>query len=495
MIKMAQIENIRKMYFLEGLSVREISRKTGYHRDTISKYLDQESVKPPKYTLTKQKPHRVLGPFIPVIDEILKADETMPRKQRHTGRRLFERLQDEYGFEGGYNTVMDYLRKAKKKKREAFVPLEFEYGAHGQVDWGEAKFILNGKETIAHLFVMWLGASKGFYVQAYPFLKQEAFFDGHRRTFEFMGGIPHEIAYDNLKTAVKNILKGKDREEQDQFIALRTHYLFNANFCRPARGNEKGGVEGTIQYIQQNFFTPYPEVSSFGELNQYLHEKCVKELSKNLKWEAEKKALRPLPRTAFPCVRYTDLKVNTYSMVNFDTNRYSVPTRYVGERVTIRATIDEIDIIFDNGIIAKHPRLYERNKEHLILDHYLDLLLLKSRALDNTKVYKPTALPPIYEEYRRYLISRTSKANREFVRILLLHRTYPAEIVKEALELAMLYKIFSYDGVYNFVLQLSIPSHKVTPLRQEVISHIPEVTVIPPDISKYNQLMKSGGEN
>jgi len=158
------------------------------------------------------------------------------------------------------NTVMDYLRKEYRKQREAFLPLEFELGAYAEVDWTEAYFYLKGKETKAHLFVMKLRGSGGFYVRAYPFEKQEAFFDGHIKCFEFMNGVPYKIAYDNLKTAVKKILEGSNREEQEQFIALRTHYLYESSFCRPAKGSDKGGVENAGKEAVRRFFVPYPRL-------------------------------------------------------------------------------------------------------------------------------------------------------------------------------------------------------------------------------------------
>ncbi|RYD01724.1 hypothetical protein N752_29555 [Desulforamulus aquiferis] len=173
MVKMAQIENIRKMYFREGLSVREISRRTGHHRDTIAKYLDLDIAQPPKYKLSKDKLHPVLGPFIPIINEILSSDETKPRKQRHTARRIYHRLVDEYDYPGGYSTVTDYLRQVRTKAKEAYLPLQFGLGTHAQVDWGQALFVLNGIETVAHLFLVKLSASGAFYVYAYPFEKQE----------------------------------------------------------------------------------------------------------------------------------------------------------------------------------------------------------------------------------------------------------------------------------------------------------------------------------
>jgi len=493
MIKMAQLEHIRKMYHLEGLSIRQISRITGHHRDTIAKYLDCEDPEPPRYKLTKAKKHPVLGPYIPIIDEILATDLNRHRKQRHTGRRIYERLQDEYDYCGGYSTVTDYLRIKRQKTREGFLPLEFEMGNHAEVDWIEAQFFLNGKETKAYLFVMKMGASRGFYVRAYPFEKQEAFFDGHRRCFEFMGGVPAEISYDNLKTAVKKILQGSQREEQDQFIALRTHYLYQANFCRPRKGNEKGGVEKAGQEAVRRFFVPYPEADSFEELNQYLHDKCKGLLARNPRWEAEIKALRPLPDAPFKCVRYAEAKVNTYSMVQFETNRYSVPVKYVGERVTIRATVDQVEILADQNLIAVHERIHGRHKEKLVLDHYLELLLMKSRALSNTRVYRPESLPPVYEQYRRCLAARDPKGNRQFVKILMLNREYHTKQIEDALGLALAYNVYNYDGLLNILIQLNSDSPKVTPLSSDLTTNIPKVHVLAPDLSKYGVLMDNGG--
>lgn len=490
-IKMENVEQIRKMHFVDNLSIRQISKITGIHRKTISKYISEENPHPPKYNLKVEKKHPVLDPYISIIDQILKEDKFRHPKQRHTGTKIFETIQ-ELGYTGGYSTINQYLRKKRKTCKEAFLPLEFELGTYAEVDWIEAYFFLNGQETKAHIFVMKLRGSGGFYAIAYPFEKQEAFFDGHIKCFEFINGVPRKIVYDNLKTAVKKVLKGCNREEQDQFIALRTHYLYESAFCRPARGNEKGGVENAGKEVVRKFFVPYPDVDSFDELNNYLHSKCVRLLEKNTKWEEEKTALKPLPNYKFNGARYNEAKVNSYSMVQFETNRYSVPTKYVGEKVTLKITVDYVDIIANNILIAKHNRISQRNKDSLILDHYLDLLLQKSRAVGNTKVYKPNRLPSVYEEYRKGLLLRNPMGNREFVRILMLHREYSSISVTEAVEIAILYNLYSYDGVLNILGQLIISNPKIIPLKRNVIQNIPEVKVIPPDIDKFKALMVGG---
>jgi len=491
-IKMEQYEQIRKMRFLEGLGVRQISKKTGIHRNTIKKYLEIETVEPPKYTQPQERKHPVLGEYIPLIEKILEEDKTRHRKQKHTAAKIQEVLEKE-GYTGGYTTITDYLRKIKVKTKEAFVPLEFELGAYAEADWTEAYFFLKGKETKAHIFVLKLRGSGGYYAIAYPFEKQEAFFDAHIKCFEFLNGIPYKIAYDNLKTAVKKVLRGCNREEQEQFIALRTHYLYESTFCKPARGNEKGGVENAAKQVVKKFFVPYPDVDSFEELNEYLHQECVKLLEKNPNWEAERAALRPLPTTKFNGSRYKEVKVNSYAMINFETNRYSVPTKYVGDKVTLKISAAEVEIISNNSVIAKHNRIIGRNQDSLNLDHYLELLLRKPRALCNTKVYKPQQLPQIYEEYRRQLLARNPKGNRDFVKILMLHREYPPNQITEAVEIAMSYNIYSYDGVLNIIGQFMASNPKIIPLNKEKIQAIPEVKVNSPDIQKFKVLMGGNG--
>lgn len=236
-----------------------------------------------------------------------------------------------------------------------------------------------------------------------------------------------------------------------------------------------------------------PEVRSFEELNQYLYKCSLKHRNKLALWEAEQKELRPLPQLPFPCYRYIEAKVNTYSIVQFETNRYSVPIKFAGKRVTVRVSVDTIEVLLDGEVIATHPRLYGRKQNHLCLDHYLELLLYKSRALDNTRVFSPSSLLPVYEQYRKGLAQRSPKTNKEFVRILLLHRSHRADLVKAALEMAMSHKVFSFDGVYNFLLQFKTPTHRPLPLQSDKLAGLPSVTVTHPDLNRYNILLQEGG--
>jgi hypothetical protein len=176
-------------------------------------------------------------------------------------------------------------------------------------------------------------------------------------------------------------------------------------------------------------------------------------------------------------------------MVQYETNRYSVPVKYIGERVIIRASVEQIEILLGHDQIAVHPRKYGRYQESLVLDHYLELLLMKSRALSNTRVYRPDTLPPVFEQYRRRLAARDPKGNRQFVKILMLNREYPTEQVTDAIGLALAYNVYNYDGVLNILMQLTTSSPKIAPLRPELAENIPQVRVMPPDLSKYHALM------
>ena len=240
--------------------MREAARTFGLHRDTVRKMLAYSV--PPGYR--RQIPPRrpKLEPFTGVIDRILEDDLARPRKQRHTAKRIFERLRDEYGFDGGYTTVKDYVREHRRQTREMFVPLSHAPG-HAQCDFGEALVVIGGVERKAHCFVIDLPHSDGCFVKGYPAETTEAFLDGHVSAFSFLGGVPRSILYDNTKLAVAKILGDGRRQRTRAFTELQSHYLFEDRFGRPGKGNDKGKAEGLVGYARRNFLVPVP---SFREL-------------------------------------------------------------------------------------------------------------------------------------------------------------------------------------------------------------------------------------
>ena len=212
-----------------------------------------------------------------MIDRILDEDHRVPKKQRHTAKRIFERLGDEYGFDGGYTVVKDYVREHRRQTREMFVPLSHPPG-QAQCDFGEALVTIGGVQRKAHFFVLDLPHSDGCFVKAYPAETTEAFLDGHVSAFSFLGGIPQSILYDNTKLAVAKILGDGKRQRTRAFTELQSHYLFEDRFGRPGKGNDKGKVEGLVGYTRRNFLVPIPSFESFDALNAYLERRCLERM-------------------------------------------------------------------------------------------------------------------------------------------------------------------------------------------------------------------------
>ena len=260
-----QQEAVRKACLRDGKSQRAVSRELGMARNTVSKLLKEPE--PPRYHLSQPKVRPVLNDYMAVINAWLEADEAMPQKQRHTAKRIYDRLVAEYGFPGGERTVRKYVAQVRKKVQESFVPLVFEPGEMAQVDWMErATVIIAGQACKVYLFGLVLNYSGGIYFEAFHCMKQEAFFQGHANAFVFFGGVPHMITYDNLKTAVTKVLQGKNRLENERFVAFRSAYLFDSRFCQPAKGNEKGRIENMVKFAERNLLTPVPQVASLIEL-------------------------------------------------------------------------------------------------------------------------------------------------------------------------------------------------------------------------------------
>lgn len=244
MIEMVEKEFIRKKVLREGWSIRKAARVLGIARQTVRRCLVDAS--PPRYRLTVPRRSPVLAAVKSVIDQWLAEDEHRPPKQRHTSRRIWERLVSEYGFQGAESTVRRYVGQRRRQQREVYVPLAFDPGSRAFCDWGVAEVTMNGQRVRVHLFCMRLAASRDIFVMAFPHERQEAFLLGHRCAFEFWNGVPAAITYDNLSTAVRRILEGHNREEQDLFASLRAHYLFDSYFATPGRGEEKGTVENVL---------------------------------------------------------------------------------------------------------------------------------------------------------------------------------------------------------------------------------------------------------
>lgn len=497
---MANKALIRKLHFKDGLSIRRLAKDFGYARQTIRKALETSEI--PTYTRKIPYVSPVLNPVIPIIKEWLQSDRNAPAKQRHTAAQIYRRLVNEYDFTGGESTVRRFVRQLRLEWQEltppSSIPLEFELGEYAQFDWGEAFIDLNGKRTKVMLFCMRLLYSRKIFLKIFPHQRQEALFQGHADSFSYFGGVPKTIIYDNMKTAVKKVLEGTKREEQLSFVQFRTHYLFDAQFCAPAKGNEKGQVEKLVQTSRSQFLVPVPNVTSIQEVNTYLLEQCDRYENHSVprsketvgeRFLEEQKELLPLP-DRHTCGRKLEVTVNTLSLVTFETNMYSVPTRYSGRKdVLLYAYVDQIDILIGSQVIASHSRTYDRHQEVFELDHYLDELERKPRAIEHARPLKSTPLPAVYKAFHQETLKQYGHA-KELIRVLKLHREFPAHLIEVAIQQSTDEHLFTCDAVKQFIYQVHHPAiTKPHPLHYHGTA---KVNVKPPSLDLYDQLLKKG---
>ena len=450
---------VRRACHVEGLSEREAARLFGIDRKTVSKIL-KHSV-PPGYRRSKPPARPKLDPFIPIIDQILEADRALPKKQRHTAQRIFERLRDEYGFSGGITIVTDYIREKKRRTREVFVPLSHPPG-HAQVDFGEALGEIGGVQRKLHYFAMAFPHSDAFFIKAYPAETTEAFCDGHVSAFAFFGGVPLSILYDNTTLAVAKILGDGTRKRTRTFSELQSHYLFEDRFGRPCKGNDKGNVEGVIGFGRRNFLVPMPRFENFEALNASLEEQCLKRQDAVLRGHSETigerllrdlDALMVLPPAPYDACEKMSTRATSISMVRYRGNDYSVPVAYAHHEVQVRGYVGEVVIGAGTEVIARHRRSYE--KADMVFDplHFLPLLEQKVGALDQAAPLQGWELPEAFPTLRRLLEARMGKAGkREYVQVLRLFETFEMQHVHDAVRQALDLGAIGYDAVKHLVL-------------------------------------------
>ncbi len=362
-------ERIRRSYYLDRKSMRRIAQEEGYSRPTIEKAITNQLHNP--YRLTRPKASPIFGPYQARVEALLCQNEHMPRKQRYTVHRIFEVIQAE-GYQGSESRLRQYVsaRRAVTQTPQVFLPLEFEPGQDAQVDWGEAVATIDGQKQKVQFFVMHLCYSRRTFAACFPSQNQESFFWAHVQAFRHFGGVPHRISYDNLATAVKLVLD-------------KTKKRFESHFCQIAKGNEKGGVEGSVGYTRRNFMVPLPIATSFEDLNRQVLERCLQEDARTVAretqtigeaWEEERSLLLPLPPSDYECCDMVTVRLNPYSQAQYETNRYSVPVKHARRTVTLKAYPLSVEILDDAQKLASHPRCYEREQDVFDPLHYLPLI-------------------------------------------------------------------------------------------------------------------------
>ncbi len=374
------------------------------------------------------------------------------------------------------------------------------------MDWGDATIMLAGKLTVVQLFCLKLRASGAFFVRAYPTQRQECFFDAHQRAFEHLGGVPARLTYDNLKTAVKRVLVGSKREEQEAFVVFRSHHLFDSHFCTPgvAGAHEKGGVENLVGYARRNFLVPVPEVASLDELNTALEARCVNDRQRRTQGSdssiaealvAEQALLLPLPTRRFACCRDMPVKADSCARVKLDTNYYSVPVEHAHKTLVLRAFADHVEVSTGRDVIASHVRSYGRNQEIFDPLHYLPLLMKRPGAFAHARPMRAWKLPDVYVRYHERLIAHVpeGRGTKEYIQVLMLLREFPAESVEVAVSLALEYRAYSYDALKSLLLQLEDPHIRPRPLDLASRETLAVVHVGEFRPAQYDRLVAGGG--
>jgi transposase len=494
MLRMDQYELIRTAHRVYGKNISEIVRETGHARNTVKKALRGEYC---GYRKRQSQPYPTLGPYLTIIDDWLLSDKEEPKKQRHTAHRIYERLVEEYSFSGSEPTVRRYVREAKARLglhgQGAFIPLEPDVGREAEIDWGTAIAVLDGERRKIKYFCMRSKYSGKHFVRCYFCERQQVFFDAHLHAFDFFGGIFPVFIYDNLTTAVRKILRGRSRQEQESYVKFRAYHSFEARFCNPAQGHEKGGVEGIVGYARRNYLVPVPEAESLEALNRELLEKCLKYGNHQIHgrtkpvnelFEQERPHLIDFPEVRFRNVQSLRVKVDKYATVHVDHNRYSVPTEYVGFKVQALLDVSHVRVYYAQKELASHERVYGKDKWILSVWHYLELLGQRPQAFDSARPMKqwrtcwPSSLEALLERFCQS--QGQSRGIKDFINVLLLYRDHPVGEVEAAVELALEYHLSASAGVKHLLLH-SGPEPSVESLSQW--SSLP-----PPDISAYGQL-------
>ncbi len=492
---MAMLGKIRRMFFRDKLSLSEIARRTSLSRNTIKKWLRSPEGAEPKYR--RQTNRNKLAPFAERLQKALETDAHRPKRDRRTALKLWQEIRAE-GYTGSYSRVTEFVRHWREfagqaSAKKAFVPLKFGLGEAFQFDWSEEGLVVGGvyrRLQIAHLK---LCASRAFVLVAYPSQGHEMLFDAHSRAFAALGGIPRRGIYDNMKTAVDKVNKGKGRVVNARFAALASHYLFDTDFCNVASGWEKGVVEKNVQDSRRRIWQDAGQrrFGSFLELNLWLLERCralwreirhpeYHDLTVAEMLEHEIPHLMPMP-VPFDGYLESQHKVSSTSLVAVAKNRYSVPCEFAGQRVSARLYPDRVDIVQGDLIIASHLR--QSNSGQIVYDwqHYIPLIERKPGALRNGAPFAD--LPEALQQLRRSLLKREG-GDRIMAKVLSAVPDHGLEAVLVAVELVLESGVLSAEHVENVLSRIQHPA--IVPATVETALVVEEAPIA--DTGRYDGL-------
>jgi len=505
--RVEQFEQIRRDRDREGVSIRGLAARHGVHRRTVKQAL--ASPVPPVKRAPSARPAPKLGAYRAVIDGWLLADRTAPRKQRHTAKRIHQRLVDEHGADVAESSVRQHVRLRKRELGfavgEVFIPQSHAPGAEAEVDWGQAEVVLGGVAVRVHLFVMRASFSGAAFCQASLVETQQAFLELHVQAFEWFGGVFPQIRFDNLKSAVKKVLKGRRRVESDRFVALRSHYLFASQFMTPGLegAHQKGGVEGEVGRHRRNHLVPVPQLAGLGELNRMLLAGCESDLGRRIDgrpvtirdtWAIERPMLLALPADPFDACESAAPRVDAKSLVTVRQNRYSVPVKLAGLKVSARIGAREIMVNHGGVEVARHERLHGRSGTSAQLDHYLELLQRKPGGLEHSVVLSQERnrgrWPGCFDELWAALTDRygRSDAAGQMIDVLLLCRDHGPDRVELAVRGALTAGAIDGRAVAVLARRADTPPAAITAL-SDLPSRLAAHERLAPDLTDYDQLL------
>lgn len=446
-------EEIRREYEHGVGTVKGVARKLGVHRRLVREALADAIPKPKREA---KRPRPAIGPAMEFIDQVLVADRKEPRKQRHTAHRIYTRLQEEMPDHSvAESSVRRYVNRRKAelgwKHEDVFVPQTYRWGVEAQVDWYEAYADLSDERRKLQVFSMRSMVSGAAFHRSYPRATQQAFLEAHEEAFAFFGGVFQILRYDNLKSAVKKILRGYRREETAKFIAFRSHWGFQSQFCTPGEGHEKGGIEGEVCYFRRNHWVPVPEATELETLNKQLLALCHVDESRHIAGHEdtvgagmlkERNYLLPLASDSFDLAEISFPTVDSSGCVRVRTNAYSVGAK-VGKTVQAKIYSDVVELWHDNKCVGHHERSYDKHQQVLDLEHYLDVLEHKPGAMAGSKPLdqcrQAGRWPASYDSFWEGLIRSLGKqaGTREMIAVLKLGRVHGSDKLRQAIESAI----------------------------------------------------------
>jgi len=498
---MAQIQNIRFLKNHKGMSLRSIAKETNHHFETVKKYVEKEDFN----LQVREKKHRKgkLDPYKQLIDQWLTEDLSAKPKQRHTAKRIYDRLKEEYGDE--FNVSDRAVRAYVSKRRpEIFqdtdrghIPLEHSPG-EAQADFGAAQFIERGILYDGFYLAVSFPYSNGGYTQLFKSENQECLLEGLKSVFEHIGGSPREIWFDNASTIVKAIRRDGERDLNKGFERFMLHYNFVSNLCNPQSGWEKGSVENKVGYTRRNHLVPIPEFNDIREFNRQLLKKCDEDMQRNhyrkpgtiaQLFEEDKKALNPLPAVPYDVFRLERVRADNYGKVKYDNKRYSSSPAFANCQLWVKVGAFEVTLLNDKyKEIIKHPRLYGEKNESMLWAPYLELMAKRPRALKYTGFFKELPF-----KLQDYLAKCDLAAQKAALQVLSrMAKNSDLQTATSAFIDTLERGLDDPDSIWSNFVRLTSGSYEPGPA--ELPPKVPELKPYQVDTSIYDHLLKGGSE-